>query len=237
MLRGKAFFSRAVTICKGDFADTKKAARFTVGNHGENDLPTNTSVDVSVTGLDVTNAGPNSSRNVTLKKVAFVISGKHPRQGARQPEFDLENVEIDGLAIDGAKVRIHLAKSIFRKFKTQDALKTAYEGDREFFEANGHLFYPVREFPERTFPQTSFGYTRASVVDRIEWENPKKTAPGVEFLKPNQIRIEGFGTIYLGEITISPDSRRVALLRAELGSPDGGGLEMGSGDINGYEVP
>lgn len=52
-------------------------------------------------------------------------------------------------------------------------------------------------------------------------------------VKGNVIHWEPFGRIILGEVLVTPDSRRVTLVRLAMGSDDGGSSSMGEGESNG----
>ena len=60
--------------------------------------------------------------------------------------------------------------------------------------------------------------------------------PGIK-IKGHSIAVPGFGTIYLGEMTISPVQRRIHMVRIELGCPDGGGAMMLTGCPGYHEFP
>jgi hypothetical protein len=51
------------------------------------------------------------------------------------------------------------------------------------------------------------------------------------------IRVPQFGTIYLGEVIVSPSQRRVSMLRVEMGSPDLATFTGPTGTSNGTGFP
>ena len=63
-----------------------------------------------------------------------------------------------------------------------------------------------------------------------------KGAPG-RVIGPNRLRVKNFGTIYIAEMIISPEDRRVALLRIELGSPIGGDVLAAGVGLDGHGWP
>jgi hypothetical protein len=58
---------------------------------------------------------------------------------------------------------------------------------------------------------------------------------GVE-LNRGRIVIPQFGTIYLAGVIIKPSYRRISMLRAELGCPIGGSVEVAGGEANGTDI-
>lgn len=61
--------------------------------------------------------------------------------------------------------------------------------------------------------------------------------PGCEMRGANGIHVPGFGTVYLGEYLISRFSRRLTMLRIELGCPVEGTIVAAHGGINGNDYP
>ena len=67
--------------------------------------------------------------------------------------------------------------------------------------------------------QESGGMTKCTLVSEIAWADkpdPRATIQG------NAIVIEDYGTVYFGEMYVTCYSRRITMVRFELGSPDGG---------------
>ncbi|MEZ5355940.1 MAG: hypothetical protein R2762_25180 [Bryobacteraceae bacterium] len=227
--KGSVCFGKAVSSCEGEYRPAKDAAKFTDGNHGDNDLPAVTRVTSAVSGVAIINAKDTKApkRKLTIKKACFDLEIFDPRTGGRQSEFTLDpkKLILDKVSIDGCLLRITFATDLFNEFKTQDALKAAWEGDQEFAAKYGHLFEPIGECHTREFPATRYGGTLATVVHKVEWANPKKTAPDVTFEGANRVRIEGIGTLVLGELLITPKRRRLSMFRVELGSAYGGDAE------------
>lgn len=60
---------------------------------------------------------------------------------------------------------------------------------------------------------------------------------GLEASGPGWLRLAGFGTIYFGEYLLTRFSRRLTMVRVELGCPVQGTLVAGGGDINGHIYP
>lgn len=72
--------------------------------------------------------------------------------------------------------------------------------------------------------RTVDGQLYATIVERIAWAKdpfPESRIDG------NSITVPGWGTLFLGDVLISPHTRRLTMLRARLGSDGGGGLSGG----------
>ncbi|MEZ5402328.1 MAG: hypothetical protein R2729_21820 [Bryobacteraceae bacterium] len=233
-------FDKAYSYCDGDFQSGAKAAAFTEGNHQENNLPVLTRVGAGVSRVEIVNSVQPKSprRRLTIKRAAFEMEWSDAREGGESAfRIDPKKLALDKIAIDGAELAVTFAVDLFNEFPTHEALTAAWEGDQEFSRNYGHLFDPGAGKPGRRFPAGRHGATLATVVHKVEWANPKKTAPDVFFEGPNVVRIEGIGRIIFGELLIRPNSRHLAMVRAELGSAYGGDFEAAGGGGQGSEYP
>jgi hypothetical protein len=83
------------------------------------------------------------------------------------------------------------------------------------------------------FPEAN-GTVKCSIVQDIRWDgpaNPKAT------IHDHVVEVEDFGKIYFGEMFIRGDSRRLTMVRCQLGSPDGGEVAAAEGETNGGGWP
>jgi hypothetical protein len=240
--KGQVCFRKAYSYCDGDFKPPSKVVDFTHSNHEDNSLPTETVIAAGVSGTEFRNrrAPKTPERLLAIGHASFRLTNSNSRVKGCQSEFkfDPKETALDKIAIDGCRLKVTLATELFNRFPTQDALKTAWEGDPAFVRDFGHLFEPLHgQQHTRSFPANDSGVTLATVVHKVEWADARKTAPEVTFDGPNRVRIEGMGTLILGELIITPNSRRVSMFRIDLGSHNGGGGEGGSGETNGGGYP
>jgi hypothetical protein len=79
----------------------------------------------------------------------------------------------------------------------------------------------------------------ASNSRRDPWAESPKNAVLCSIVQPQAytIVVPSVGTVYLGELLVSPFARRLTMIRVVLGSPDAGCLEAGSGEVNGSTFP
>jgi len=90
---------------------------------------------------------------------------------------------------------------------------------------------------ELTF--TDFKKNASSGGRRNPWTESPKNAVLCSIVPPQAYTtvVPSVGTVFLGELLVSQYARRLTMLRVVLGSPDGGCLEAGSGEVNGSTYP
>jgi hypothetical protein len=133
---------------------------------------------------------------------------------------------------------VKTATEVFSRNETKEKLCKTFEEDGDFRKQYSSLFFPTGEeskgfldglLGKHEIPNAK-GTIYATIVTGLEWEGQKPDRPTE--IKGNQLTIEGIGTIYFGEIFIDENSRRLTLVRFQLGSPTGGegsALEAGAG--------
>lgn len=72
----------------------------------------------------------------------------------------------------------------------------------------------------------------ATVVRELRWQKGR-AYPGSKPLGTNGLYIPNLGRFYFGELIIQAGTRRLTMIRAELGSPTGGAATMSDVDTNG----
>lgn len=83
--------------------------------------------------------------------------------------------------------------------------------------ANGE---PQREKVNRTMDGQSYD----TIVTNVDWAQDDFPGSNID---GNSVAVPGWGTLFLGDVLISPHTRRLTMLRARLGSDGGGGLSGG----------
>lgn len=232
-------FKRAHSRSHGDFADTYKAVEFTHGNHGQNNLRAETSVESTLEGLRVdAPADPDKGtprRVFQVNKLKVYTSSTANR---RDPiSFHTLNVDFDGLTLstitDGThgavEVKVHTAPEVFSENDTKAKLIETYSKDGEFRKKYASCFHPIgANLPgilgnllgKHAIPNSEEGPIVATFVTNVEIVGGN-VPTGVEALN-NRLTVPGLGRIYFGEIVIDDKSRRVSMLRFEFGSRTGG---------------
>ena len=74
---------------------------------------------------------------------------------------------------------------------------------------------------------------RFTLVKGIQLSGPETELQSISLERTNVIRWKGFGRIFLGEVEVKGNERRVTLVRLAMGSDGGGSGTAGSGSSNG----
>lgn len=75
-----------------------------------------------------------------------------------------------------------------------------------------------------------------TVVSGLQW--PKEgLPPEIHYLPPNHIHWDQVGDIFLGELLVTNDSRRLTAVRVHLGCPVEGDVGIGEGETDGHWMP
>jgi len=117
------------------------------------------------------------------------------------------NVEID---VDDVFLKLGTKQEIVQEYQKDDAFRA--ECERRHYSA--HEKYIV-----------------TSIVKGLEF--PKGTPPGVTIVGTHVLKVENFGKIFFGELVVGDMTRRLTLLRFQLGSDTGGSSCCGESKPNG----
>jgi hypothetical protein len=100
----------------------------------------------------------------------------------------------------------------FQKLATMESLDREFKTNRKFFDAYAGRFKSKRGRPPvfgSSIPRVS-GYVSCSIVSGITWGDQK--------IAGNVLQLDGFGSIYFGEMLINEYNRRLTLVRLRMGS-------------------
>ena len=222
-------YRSASTAVSGDFADKSEALKFTNGNHGDNDLATQTSSEAFVGGLKLSSGG----RVLEVESLEARMAASSDRIGAAQ--FHTLSADFQGVKIDGVPLRIATHCELFTTHPTKELLAQDFANNPEFRSRYSHFFFGDSPARSRlhSIPEAN-GIIYGTVVSGLNWDGdiPKGTA-----LAGNSIKIEGLGSLYFGEILIEAGFRRLTLLLFQLGSPTGGEGSVVEVQTNGSSWP
>jgi hypothetical protein len=232
-------FESASSEATGDYRDLERAAGFTHGNHGENNVPTSTLVQTTVTGLKIHVPQPPEKadaaqviRKLEIDRLHVLMENSSTHGEATL--FHALQVDIDGASVDGHPFRVISNPDLFCEHGTKQKLDDAFRQGDHLHRNHGHHFFSIDEdYEPGKIPQTN-GVIVGTVVKGIEWVNSK--AEGCEIIG-NQLKIFGIGSMYFGELIIEDDFRRLTLLRFQLGSPYGGEGSVCEAQSNGNWWP
>jgi len=226
-------FAAATTSAEGVFDDVKQLTELTFHRTAEDSLTTSTRVIADVTGLSI-----GDKPKLTIKGLHAAVSGRSPA-GSGEPSIVLgSDTAIDGAAIESGGVlypfTVELAVATFQQYDTRSKLLTAAD-DPQFVRDFGDCLFMKRPVAGTAAPplgrlQVGSGTTYGTAVKAIHWSGD--AYPGAK-IDQHAMVVPNFGTIFFGELLITALSRRLTLLRVELGSPIGGFVACAEVETNG----
>ena len=222
--KGYFSFNSATTFAEGKIDDLKKAIALTHGKVREETLVTSTRVRAEINQLTL-----GTEKRLTIGRMVAELRSTSPQRASREPSITVGEMAIEGLAIDGYRLRVIFDASPFIEHDTYAKMLRAVT-KASFAKKYGAQFFAGRGGSIKKRKQL-----HATIATRLEWEGEKN--PRAEIVANNLVIVQDFGKIFVGEILISEGSRRFSLTRFELGS-DGGGQAGGPDiDINGGWSP
>ena len=217
------------TTVFGDFVDKRAAVLFTHGNHGQNNLATETTAEARVTGLSMS----NGNRLLEIEALEAKMSASSDRR--RVAQFHTLSAEFQHVRIDGVGLKVSTHCDVFTEHSTKQKLAQAFAKHEEFRSRYSAYFFSQKPAGShrRRIPESG-GIIFGTVVTSLDWEG---NAPKGAAITGNSVKIDGFGSIYFGEILIEEGFRRLTLLRFQLGSPTGGSGSAAEVQTNGSSWP
>ena len=221
-------FGSAATVAEGVFVDAAQLVERTYDRVREDALKTTTTVSAEVVELTV-----GAKPRLSVKRLHAELHGQSPAAGG-EPRIALAGATaIDGLAIDGHGLAVDVDMPAFQQYDTHAKLVAAAD-DPQFVRDHGGCFLTRSVDGGQTSGRDRFVESRcaiyATIVKGVRWAG--EPYPGAR-IDHNVVTVPEFGRIYLGEIIITDTSRRLTLLRLELGSPTGGYVAAGEVETNG----
>jgi hypothetical protein len=218
-------FDAVSTSAHGDYVDPAEGVATTTGAIAFDVPPTQTTVKSEVKGLVILD-------RVHVGRAAVGLISHSPK-GKEQPEIHLEGNILEGVRIDDSRLAITLDEDFYRICGTKDKLATAHAAGLPTHRA--HMLMPLdgSAGPATTFPEAK-GTVKCTIVKEIHWDgDPHPTAT----IHGHVVKVPNFGKIYFGELYITGDSRRLTMVRFQLGSPTGGEVVAAEGETNGGGWP
>ena len=163
-------------------------------------------------------------RLVSFRRATASVSGGQSKAdpGGHGPYVSRSTIEIAGLSVMGMVT----AERIFATVSTSTPFAG---GEASIYVQAG--FENLRIAGEAV-PAT----LDAAYCNRFpRWS--QLTAEGAKLPTPSEISIPNFGKIYLAELFVTPSSRRISMIRINLGCPEEGGIEIGGSGANGVGWP
>jgi len=218
-------FEAVSTSAHGDYVDPAEGVATTTGALAFDVPPTQTTMKSEVKGLVILG-------RVHVGRAAVGLISHSPK-GKEQPEIHLEGNILEGVRIDDSRLVITLDEDFYRVCNTKDKLAAAHAAGLPSHRA--HLLMPLdgSAGPATTFPEAN-GTVKCTIVKEMHWDGaPHPTAT----IHGHVVRVPDFGKIYFGELYITGESRRLTMVRFQLGSPHGGEVVAAEGESNGLPWP
>ena len=221
-------FGGATTSVEGVFDDLKQHIERTHHRVKEDSLTTTTRVHAEVTSLVI-----EGTPRLTVKRLHASLLSKSPL-GSGEPSIAVgSETAIDGVEIGGHGLIVELEVPLFQKYDTRSKLLAAADDPRFVRESGNSLFMKASVGgapPPHGRLVHSCGTTYATIVKSIRWA--AAPYPGAT-IEQNLVTVPDFGQMFFGELLVTDLSRRLTLLRLQLGSPVGGSVAVPEVESNG----
>jgi hypothetical protein len=162
---------------------------------------------------------------------AYLKSVYH--DGDNQPTITPVEATLEGLVIDGVRFKVTVAADTVTNLATCHDFHHAAMHDKHFKDTQGKRLLSLWDARDGRDAKGCFVY---SLVERIEWNG--KLPDGAEVSADSHVIVwPDFGKVVLGEMLISHFSRRLTMMRLELGSPLEGSMEVTDVQSSGQALP
>jgi hypothetical protein len=222
-------FEGASTSAEGVFDDVKRQIELTYHRVAEDALTTSTHVSADVSGFRV-----DIDPGFSAKRVRASLRSTSPTGSGEPAIVVTDDTVIEGAAIGGHPLVIQLATAVFQRHNTRSKLLAAAD-DPDFVKESGDCLFMRASMGGTPPPATarvlhSSGTTYATIVKSIHWA--RDPYPGAE-IDHHSVIVRDFGRIFFGELLVTDLSRRLTMVRFELGSPVGGSAACAEVESNG----
>ena len=222
-------FGGATTSAEGLFDDVKQQIESSFGRVAEDALTMTTVAHADVTSLSV-----GDKPKLTIKRLHAALTSTSPAASG-EPAIAVGNeTAIEGVVIGGFGLVVTLAVPLLQRYDTRSKLLTAADDPQFVQKSGGHLLMKPAGRGKAAPPPSrllqSYGTTYATIVRSIKWAGDPYPGATIE---QHVVTVPDFGKMFFGELLITDQSRRLTMLRLELGSPIGGSLACAEVENNG----
>lgn len=223
-------FASASTFSQGVYDDLKGHFAVTLGERSADTLTSTTKVGAEVVGLEV---GLAQGVRLRVRRVRGGFTSQSASTGAETPvQLDPDTAFEDVTLVDKAgksyTLVVEVEPGVFTEYDTYSKLTTA-AGGVEFRKRFGHtLFLKAPTGGRKSIVQapplkrTDGGAVQGTIVKPLRWKGAEFPGSKIDPEARHTVLVPGLGTLAFGEITIARQSRRVTMIRGQLGSPAGG---------------
>lgn len=218
-------FEAVTTSAHGDYVDAEAGVATTRGEVPFDAVPTETRVSSSVRGLVILG-------RVHIGYAAIGLISRSAEDHG-EPTIRLEGNRIEDVRIDDSRLKITLAEEFFCECDTRDKLAARHASGLPHHHARMFLPAHSKDNSLTKFPDAN-STVKCTIVQEIAWDGePHPTAE----IHGHVVRVPNFGKIYFGEMFVTDHSRRLTMVRFQLGSPDGGEVVAADGETSGVPYP
>lgn len=175
------------------------------------------------TVMSSTIEGLNILDVVTADVVVARIASRHPKDGG-EPSIIPVGSYFENLRVAGCKVDVPLNTELFTRCSRYREVRQTINEDGAVRTRLSHGFADLSAQPPG-------GALLCSLANGVSVNCREVQTEG------HAIHVPHFGTVYLAEFLITPYSRSITMLRAELGSAVEGKISSGGGSGNGQPFP
>jgi hypothetical protein len=228
---------QAAASAQGNFEDTGQYELSTWGKLPRNALTAKTHVRTELAALIVGDPALGQPQ-LHVERIAGGLTAYSAR-ASRQPRlrFDPDTV-FGAITIDNYRLVVTLNLELFNEYDTEAKLMTAADDPRFVEQFGSHLFLHrvERGVAPPAYGRLLYGGEAicGTIVRSIDWDGPPFPGSSIDI---NAVEIPELGRLYFGELLITRSSRRVTMLRLELGSPMGGDMSCCDYQDNGGWSP
>lgn len=220
-------FGSASTSAEGFLKSTKQAVAVSRGRFDRERASTSTSVRAEITKLVVGN-----TPKLSVRRIVAMLGAQSAPVGQETSVKVHSDSSIEGVSIDGHGLEIKLRASLFQRCDTCAKLlaETAAPTPKVAKAHACHLL--TRSATPAGLADAVHEYIamHGTIVQSIRWAG--KPYPGAR-IDGHVVTVPDFGQIFFGEVAVARMSRRLTMMRLELGSPVGGDAAFGDVQDNG----
>lgn len=211
-----------------EFLSLRKGTTHVSGARQDDDKSHNTLVTATVEGLNLLDM-------VTADRIVARLYSKH-HEDEPEGSFNIVGSRFEGLRIADCDVDVKLDLELFEKVRTYEAALKEFDKKGDFYKIASNLFKDRGDKPLEKPKQC--GAILCSCVKEIKGiKEIEANCPGVTRVGHHGFRVEGFGTIFLGEVVISHGQRTLTMIRYEIGSAVSGKGTVVQASGNGQNYP
>jgi hypothetical protein len=205
VVRSFVRFENATVSSEGVYEDPRGHFEVTQGKRASNTLTPMTKVSADVRGLDI---GLKGNVRMTIKRVRGGFTSKKGLDGSETAIQITKDTGFDGNSVTFVDAQgkpyvltVGVAKDVFDTRDTFSAIIAA---------------------PAAALARSDDGAAHGTIVKPLKWKGREFPGSALDADQPNTVSIPGFGRVFFGEITVTAQSRRLTMVRLDLGSPIGG---------------